>query len=129
MSGITNLKLLYPMILADNYEKLIEWYIETFDLTVKHKVEGKENYSILAHVGQPVIGIAIAREMGVKPSTPRNNTVIIQLSVSDIKRLFAKVKESGGNILFGPSLDDKEGYLYGGLIDIEGNQIWVVEEK
>ena len=67
--------------------------------------------------------------MGVKPPTPRNNTVIVQLSVSDISKLFAKVKETGGKILFGPSVDKKEGYLYGGIADIEGNQIWIVEEK
>jgi len=124
-----HLNALYPMVLAEDYEKLVAWYIKTFDLTVKYKVEGKENYTGLEHSGQPVVGIASAREIGVEPYTPRNNTVIIQLVVSDINLLFAKVKESGGKIRFGPSIDDKEGYLYGGFIDIEGNQIWAVEEK
>lgn len=67
--------------------------------------------------------------MGVKPTSPRNNTVIIQLSVSDINKLFAKVKKTSGKILFGPSLDEKEGYLYGALADIEGNQIWIIEAR
>jgi predicted enzyme related to lactoylglutathione lyase len=124
-----NLKLLYPIILAEKYENLANWYIRTFDLKIKYKVEGKENYTVLEHAGQAVAGIAIAREMGVKPSAPRNNTAIIQFSVSDIRGLFERVCETGGKILFGPSIDEKEGYLYGGLLDIEGNQIWVVEEK
>lgn len=124
-----NLNLLYPIILAEGYEKLTDWYIKTFDLTVKYKVEGNENYTVLEYSGQAVVGIAIAREMGVKPSVPRNNTAIIQFSVSDINMLFERVSEAGGKILFGPSADEKEGYLYGGLLDIEGNQIWVVEEK
>ena len=124
-----NLNLLYPVILAEDYEKLVDWYISTFDLRIKHKFEGKENYTVLEHSGQAVVGIAIAREMGVKPTTPRNNTAIIQFSVSDINRFFAGVRETGGKILFGPFIDEEEEYQYGGLLDIEGNQIWVVEEK
>lgn len=121
--------LLYPIVLAENYEELVEWYIKTFDLTVKYKAEDEENYTGLEQLGKLVVGIAIAHEMGVKPTSPRNNTAIIQLSVSDINKLFAKVKKTGGKILFGPSLDEKEGYLYGGLTDIEGNQIWIVENR
>ncbi|UCG29805.1 MAG: VOC family protein [candidate division WOR-3 bacterium] len=124
-----NLKLIYPIILAGDYEKLVDWYIKTFDLRIKYKFEGEENYTVLEHSGQAVVGIAIAHEMGVKPTAPRNNTAIIQFSVSDIKGLFERVREAGGKILFGPSTDEEEGYLYGGLLDIEGNQIWVVEEK
>ncbi len=124
-----NINLLNPMILAEDYEKLIEWYIKTFDLTIKAKVEEGDEYTELEQAGKLVVGIAKADEMGVKPSTPRNNTVIIQFSMSDINKLFDKVRKTGGKILFGPSLDEKGRYLYGGFTDIEGNQIWVVEKK
>ncbi len=123
------INLLNPVVLAENYEKLVEWYVKTFDLTVRYQAKQGEHYTELEQSGRLVVGIAIANEMGVKPATPRKNTVIIQILVSDINRLFAKVKKTGGKILFGPSLDKKEGYLYGGIADIEGNQIWVVEEK
>lgn len=124
-----NINLLYPMILAENYEELIEWYIKTFDLTIKDKIEEGDEYTELEQAGKLIVGIAKANEMGVKPSTPRNNTVIIQFSVVDINKFFDRVRETGGKVLFGPSLDEKGGYLYGGFADIEGNQIWVVEKK
>ena len=124
-----NINLLNPMILAENYEELIEWYIKTFDLTIRDKVEEGDEYTELGQSDKLILGIAKANEMGVKPSIPRNNTVIIQFSVSDINKLFDKVGKTGGRILFGPSIDEKGEYLYGGFADIEGNQTWVVEKK
>ena len=124
-----NINLLNPMILAENYEELVEWYIKTFDLTVKNKVDEGEECTELERAGELILGIAKANEMGVKPSTPRNNTVIIQFSVSDINELFDRIKETGGRVLFGPSLEEKGGYWYGGFADIEGNQMWVVEKN
>ncbi|MCW3984822.1 MAG: hypothetical protein NWE91_00175 [Candidatus Bathyarchaeota archaeon] len=123
------INLLNPMILAENYEELAEWYEKTFDLAIKTRVEEGEEYMELGAPSKILFGFARAKEMGVKPSTPRNNTVIIQLSVNDINELFDKVKKAGGKILFGPSIDEEEGYLYGGLADIEGNQIWVIEKR
>lgn len=121
--------LLNPMILAENYEELVDWYIKTFDLAIKTRVEEEDEYMELGTSSEVLFGFARAKEMGVKPSTPRNNTVIIQLSVSDINELFHKVKKTGGRILFGPSLSKEQGYLYGGFADIEGNQIWVIERR
>ena len=97
-----NLKLIYPIILAEEYETLVDWYIKTFGLNVKSKFEGKEDYTVLEYAGQAVAGIATAREMGVKPSAPRDNTAIIQFSVPDINELFERVRETGGKILFVP---------------------------
>lgn len=124
-----NISLLNPVVLAENYEELIDWYVKTFDLNVICQTKEGENYAELEHSGRLVVGIAKADEMGVEPTTPRNNSVIIQLAVSDIKTLFDNVRKTGGRILFGPSLDEKGGYVYGGCADIEGNQIWVVEKK
>ncbi len=120
--------LVNSVIFAENYEKLIKWYMDTFDLEITSKTEEDYNYTDLGQSGRTYIGIAKAEEMGAKPTTPRNNSVIIQLSVSDISELFDKVKNSEGKILFGPSVEKKEGFRYGGLEDIEGNQIWVIEK-
>ncbi len=124
-----NISLLNPVVLAENYEKLIDWYVKTFDLKIQSQTQEGESYTELEHSGKLVVGIAKADEMGIKPTVPRNNTVIIQLAVSDINSLFDTVRKSGGRILFGPSLDEKGGYVYGGCVDIEGNQIWIVEKK
>lgn len=122
------INLLNPMVLAENYEELVKWYVKTLDLTIKDKVEEGDEYTELDQSGKLILGIAKAYEMGVKPTTPRNNTVIIQLSVSDINELFGRVRKTGGRILFGPSVEEKGGYLYGGFEDIEGNQIWIIEK-
>lgn len=128
-STIMNINLLNPVVLAEDYEKLIDWYVKTLNLNIKYQSKEGESYAELEHSGRLVVGIAKAEEMGVKPTTPRNNAVIIQLAVSDIRTLFDNVRKAGGRILFGPSLDEKGGYVYGGCADIEGNQIWVVEKR
>ena len=120
--------LLNPMILAENCVGLVEWYVKTFDLTVMKKVEEGDGYTELGQSSGVIFGFATAKEMGVKPSPPRSNTVIVQLSVSNISELFDRVRKTGGRILFGPSSNEKEGYVYGGLADVEGNQIWVIEK-
>ena len=124
-----NIDLLNPVVLAEDYEKLIDWYVETFNLNVICQTTEGESYTELEHSGKVVIGIARAHEMGLEPTTPRNNAVIIQLAVSDINSLFDTVRTTGGRILFGPSLDEKGGYVYGGCADIEGNHIWIVEKR
>lgn len=124
-----NISLLNSVVLAENYEELIDWYVKTFDLNIQSQTQEGEGYTELEHSGKLVVGIAKAHEMGVHPTTPRSNTVIIQLAVSDIDALFDNVQKTGGRILFGPSLDEKGGYVYGGCADIEGNQIWIVEKK
>lgn len=124
-----DIHLLNPVVLAEDYEKLIDWYVKTFNLNIQSQTKDGESYTELEHSGKLVVGIAKANEMGVQPIAPRSNTVIIQLAVSDIQTLFDNVRKTGGRILFGPSVDEKGGYVYGGCADIEGNHIWIVEKK
>ena len=56
------------------------------------------------------------------------NTVILQIATNDLKILFNKIKNNGGSILFGPSYDIGDKYWYGSIADIEGNEIWVIDE-
>ena len=51
----------------------------------------------------------------------------MQISVSNISELFDKVKKNKGKILNGPSRDKNYGFLFGAFEDIEGNQVWVIE--
>ena len=50
------------------------------------------------------------------------------MNVDDIKGLFARVKEKGGDVPFGPSWEENEKFWFGGFADIEGNLFWVVEK-
>jgi predicted enzyme related to lactoylglutathione lyase len=116
------------IILAEDYNKLVDWYIKTFTLDIKHKVEENYHYTELAQDGHVVLGIARTDEMGVTPTRPRNNSVIIQILVSNIHELYDRIKDSG-KILFGPFQDKEGGFTYGGIADPEGNQIWLVQRK
>ncbi|MGB3340311.1 MAG: VOC family protein [bacterium] len=120
--------LINAVILAENYDKLVDWYIQTFTLDVEHKVEKDYHYTELAQNGHSVVGIAKTEEMGVTPTKPRNNSVIVQIMVSNIYELCDRIK-AHGKVLFGPTRDKDEGFTYGGIADPEGNQIWLVERK
>jgi predicted enzyme related to lactoylglutathione lyase len=118
-------KLINAVVLADDYDVLVKWYVAVFGLEVMSEVDADYRYAELGAGGEYVVGVAVAEEMGHTPTQPRNNTVIIQVEVSDIAVCFDRANEQGGTVLFGPS---EEGELvYGGVADPEGNQIWVVE--
>ncbi len=42
-----NINLLNPVVLAENYEELIDWYVKTFDLNVICQTKEGENYAEL----------------------------------------------------------------------------------
>jgi predicted enzyme related to lactoylglutathione lyase len=118
-----------PVILADDYEGLVNWYKEAMPLEVGDVVSEGYHYTTFRNSGKEIVGIADAREMGVEPPEKKANTVICQIAVSNIRELFARVQEQGGRILFGPKLDEAGGDWYGGFLDIEDNQIWVTEDR
>lgn len=122
-----NVQLINTVLLAEDYEKLVQWYIDTLELEVKLKMEGDYHYTDLARDGKLIVGICPASEMDHAPTMPRNNSAILQVSVSDIDTLFRKVKENGGMDIFGPSVDKNEGFKFGGFKDPEGNMVWVME--
>ena len=120
--------LINGVILAEDYDKLVAWYVGVFSLDIINRKEKDYHYTELAHEGQAIVGIARTEEMGIVPTKPRNNSIVIQIQVSDIEVLFERVRGSG-KVLFGPSRDKDEGFIYGGIADPEGNQIWIVERK
>ena len=122
-------KLLNVIVFAEKYEELIEWYKNALSLTVLFQETGEYHYTELGFDNQVIVGITPASEIKHSPINPRNNSSIMQVQVSDINSLFKSVSENGGEILFGPSLEDKYNFYYGGIADCEGNQIWIVEEQ
>jgi predicted enzyme related to lactoylglutathione lyase len=120
------LRLLNAVILAQDYEKMRDWWIEVVGLQLKQEWTDKYHYAELAVDGRFVVGIASAEEMGAKPSTPRANGVVPQLQVDDVKAFLAQIQERGGDVPLGPSFDADEKFWFGGFSDVEGNPVWVV---
>lgn len=122
-----DIKLINTVILAEDYGSLVEFYTTALELDVKLKHEEGYHFTDLAKNGQLIVGIAPASEMQHTPTSPRNNSAVLQISTDDIHRLFARVKEFGATALFGPSVDKNEGFTYGAFADPEGNHVWVME--
>jgi len=117
------------MVMCEDYEAQIQWYKDTFELKEILRESGAYNYVELGHDKDHVIvGLTPAKEIKHIPSKPRNNTTLLQLKVKDMETLFEKIKANKGKILFGIQKDEKYDFLYGSITDLEGNEIWVVEE-
>lgn len=123
------MKLLNVVICAEQYEALVDWYKEALDLEVILVESGEYHYTELGKDGKVIVGLTPAKEVEIQVSNPRNNASIMQIEVKDINALFARVKEKGGGLLFGPSLETQNGFYYGAFNDLEGNQIWVIEYR
>jgi predicted enzyme related to lactoylglutathione lyase len=121
------LELMNAVILAEDYEKLRDWYIDTLELTVDGEWTENYHYAELVRDGKFVVGIATAEEMKTTPGDRKNATVIAQLNTDDIKGLCERVREKGGDVPFGPSFEKDEKFWFGGFADPEGNLFWVVE--
>ena len=117
------LALLNAVILAEDYEKVRDWWIRYLDLELKQEWTEKYHYAELVRDGRFVVGIASAAEMGAKLTTPRTNAVVPQLQVEDAKAFLEDLKAKGGTVVFGPSFDDDEKFWFGGFEDVEGNPL------
>jgi predicted enzyme related to lactoylglutathione lyase len=116
------IKPINTVVLAEDFEKVKEWYIDTFDF-VEVSYPGMEDaYVDLLSGDQVIVGITQNDTKEPLP-VPRKNAQYLQVSCSHIFTLFEKVSKNGGKVMFGPSKD--EGYWYGGIKDIEGNTIWI----
>jgi len=117
------------IVFAENYESLINWYQKALGLTITMQNIGDYNYTELGFDSEIIVGITPATEMEHTPSAKRNNSTILQIATTDIEALFNKVKAENGKILFGINVEEKANFKYGGIADLEGNQIWVFEEN
>jgi predicted enzyme related to lactoylglutathione lyase len=121
------LELMNAVIMAENYERLRDWWIDALDLTLDGEWTEHYHYAELVRDGNLVVGIASAEEMRVTPGDRKNAAVVAQFNVDDVKAFLDRVKEKGGDVPFGPSFDEHEKFWFGGFADIEGNLCWVVE--
>ena len=117
------------VLVAKNHQSLIDWYVNNLDFKIVYNnIDIK--YCSLATDSGIKIGIADMESLGNESYSKRlMNTVILQIATNDLKKLFKKIKSNGGSILFGPSYDEGDKYWYGSVTDIEGNEIWVIDEN
>ena len=123
------LRLLNVVIMAENYQKLVDWYINALGLELQQEWTEDYHYAELAYDKHLVVGITPASELKHQPTMPRNNATIIQLVVSDIKAFYERIKKYEGKVLFEINFDEKEQFYFGAVADIEGNEIWVIQAK
>lgn len=123
-----DLKLLNIVVFAEDFGQLVQWYMDALNLEIIYEERGEYSYTELGYDQQIVVGITPAKEMEHVPTKPRNNSAIMQLSVSDIKATFKQIEEQGGSILFGPTFEERNKFYFGGATDTEGNQIWFIQE-
>lgn len=121
------MQLLNAVILAEDYDRLRDWYVRALDLEVKQEWTEDYHYAELVRDGRFVVGIASAGEMKVEPGERRRQAVVAQFNVDDCRAFLARVREEGGTVPFGPSYEEKGGFWFGGFADLEGNPAWVVE--
>ena len=126
MSGPAGLRLLNGVVLAEDFERLRDWWIEVVGLEPLQQWSDAYHYAELGSEGRLVVGIADAKEMETTLSTPRANAVIVQLRVDDVQSFLASIKDKGGKVTFGPSFEESEKFWFGGFEDGEGNAVWVV---
>ena len=117
------------VLVAKDYLSLINWYVDNLNFKIVYNnLEIK--YCSLATDSGIKIGIADMESLGNESYSKRiMNTVILQIATNDLEKLFKKIKKNGGSILFGPSYDEGDKYWYGSVTDIEGNEIWVIDEN
>lgn len=71
---------LYPresVVLAEDFQTLVDWYQHVLGFKVTHLVEKDYHYCNLENENGIRLGIADAKEMGVKPNDRKSNTVIL----------------------------------------------------
>ena len=123
---------LYPresVILADDLQALVDWYQHALGFKATQLFEEDYYYCNLENENGIRLGITSAKEMGVSPNDRKSNTVVLQFQVADVKGFLEHVGDNGGKITFGPSLDKKDNFWYGGFSDLEGNPFWIVDEN
>ena len=116
------------VILADDFQALVDWYQQALGFKVKQLFEEDYHYCYLENENGIRLGIADAKEMGVNPNDRKSNTVVLQFQVADVKGFLEHVGDNGGKITFGPSLDKKDNFWHDEISDLEGNPLWIVDE-
>lgn len=115
-----------PVLLAEDFPRLLAWYRDTLGLEVVQLVEEGFHYAKLENAAGVRLGLASASEMGVVPGERARATFVPQFEVEDVAAFFEHLEARGARITGGPSHDPQGDFWFGGFADPEGNPCWVV---
>ncbi len=116
------------VILADDYDAMVKFYTDVLGFRIAKTFSDGYQYCNLETETGIRIGIAPAAEVGVTPRDRTSNTVLLQVGVPDVPLFFQQLQRAGATVIFGPSFDETGKFWFGGIADLEGNPIWVVDE-
>jgi len=102
------------VILAEDYDALVAWYVGVLGFRVVRQFSEAYRYSNLETRSRIRVGIAPASEAGVAPSDRACNTVLLRVAIADVKAFFEHLHRLGTAAAFGPSFDEAGQFWYGG---------------
>jgi len=114
------------VILADDFDRLVDWYRDVLGFRVRRRFEDGMHYANLETDSGIEVGIGLASEMQVTPVDRSSNTVLLQFEAEDVQGLLDRIAEGGGTVQFGPSFNAEDEFWFGAFADPEGNPCWVV---
>ena len=117
-----------PVILAQDFYALTGWYEQVLGFQRVQLVDGAYRYAVLEVPGKIRLGFGEAKPMGITTPDPANGTVRLQWEVHPLEDFMTWFTERGGEVVFGPSKDEVDNFMYGAIRDPEGNEIWLVDE-
>ena len=117
------------VVLAEDFKAMVDWYRDVLGFEIDGLFEEDYRYCNLRNENGIRLGIGDAKEAGVEPEDRRNNTVVLQFQVRDVRGFLEYVSGKGGTVTLGPAFDEKGGFWYGRFTDREGNPFWVVDEN
>lgn len=129
VEGLMQIRARESVILAEDYEGLVAWYQAALGFRVLQQFSEGYSYANLATETGIQIGIGSLKEMGNEAPNRGTNTVLLQVEVDDVAAFFEHLAAHAGEVLFGPSFDEKGGFWFGGFADPEGNPWWVVDKN
>ena len=122
-----------PAVIVEDQGRSLIKGKEYYKIRITFKQEGggdeQRQHRVLDTERDEAAEDADAQEMGVVPGDRRNNTVVLQFEVDDVRELFAHLKQTGASITNEPTFNKQDGFWFGAFADPEGNPYWVVDQN
>ena len=115
------------VILAEDFDALVQWYCDVLAFTVTKRFDDGIHYCNLENSAGIKLGIALASEMQVTLAYRLQNSVVLQFEVDDVQSFFEHITKHGGSVTGKASYNKKDEFWFGSFADPEGNPFWVID--
>ena len=121
-----------PVLLAQDFSALLGWYEAALGFSRVQVFDGAYRYALVQGPGGVRLGIAEAAPLGLRAPPPGGSAVRLQWEIENLPAFFdwfeTQAEAHGGAVAFGPQRDAADGFVFGAIRDLEGNEIWLVDE-